>query len=233
MRLNFLTKDIYIVCGAGHLNTVWKNTKGLTSVDGLNLALSNMFDTPKDDMMFFKADDSGITVDPHPQSSVRSDDRVFYLIHKATVDCLGGSHLTIAAQNFQHALQKNIEASPITDEWIEMDDLFIFMQPLISRSTVEAICGPKFLQQFPEFVGDFWNFNRRVPKLLQGWPRCMMPKAWQARDRCIETMKIWRKLCNEDFDGNAMILRRWSYFSRMKGLSEHGVACSDLGILWG
>lgn len=193
-----------------------------------------MFNTPNEDMMFFKADDSGITHDPHPQSSRAPEDRVFYLMHKATVDCLAGSHLTIAAHNFQTALANRIESSPIANEWVEMDDLYNFVQPLISYSTVQAMCGAKFLQMFPEFIGDFWNFNNKMPKLLQGWPRWMLPKAWQARERCIAIMKKWRKLCNEEnFDGNAMIPRRWSYFSKMQGLSERGVASSDLGILWG
>ena len=75
-----------------------------------------MFDTPKQDMTFFKADKSGITHDPHPQSSTRSEDRVFYLIYTATVDYLAGLHITIAAQRFQTALKGRIEAVPVQDE---------------------------------------------------------------------------------------------------------------------
>ena len=206
----------------------------MTSTNGINIALHNMFDTPKKDMMFFKADKSGITHDPHAQSSTRPEDRVFYLMHKATVDCLAGSHITIAAQRFQTALKGRIAAVSVEEEWVEMDDLFHFLRPLISYSTIEAMCGANFLRTFPDFVDNFWSFNSRMPTLLQGWPRWMTPKAWQARDRCIRTMIQWRKVSNEDdFDGNAMILRRWSYFSKMRGLSETGVACSDLGILWG
>jgi len=234
VRLNLLRKEIYLVSGAEHLNVVWRNTKGLTSTNGINIALSNMFATPKPDMKFFEADDSGITHDPHPGSSTRPNDRVFYLMHKATVDCLAGSHITIAAQRFQAALTNRIEENPVADEWVEMDDLFTFLRPLISYSTVEAMCGANFLRTFPNFVGDFWNFNSKMPRLLQGWPRWIIPKAWQARDRCIATMKRWREMSNEEnFDGNAMIPRRWSYFSKMEELSDHGVACSDLGILWG
>lgn len=185
-------------------------------------------------MKFFEADKSGITHDPHPQSSTKPDDRVFYLMHRATVDCLAGSHVTIAAQRFESAMNRKIDALPIQDEWVEMDDLYSFLRPLTSYSTIEAMCGAKFLQAFPDFVDDFWNFNTRMPKLLQGWPRWMMPKAWRARDRCIATMKQWRKTVDkENFDGNAMMLRRWDYFSKMQGLSDDGVACSDLGILWG
>ena len=61
-----------------------------------------------------------------------------------------------------------------------------------------------------------------------------MPRAWRSRDRCIAITEEWRKTSNmEEFDGNAMILRRWQYFSKMEKLSEDGVACSDLGIFWG
>ena len=27
--------------------------------------------------------------------------------------------------------------------------------------------------------------------------------------------------------------RRWSYISKMSGMSDYGIACQDLGILWG
>ena len=234
VRLSLLRQDVYVVCGAEYLNALWKNTKDMTSTNGINIALRNMFDTPKQDMKFFKADNSGITHDPHPKSSTSPEDRIFYLMHKATVDCLAGSHLTLADQKFQAALARRIQAVPAQDEWVKMDDLFNFLRPLISCSTVEAMCGRTFLESFPDFVDTFWHFNSRMPRLLQGWPRWMMPKAWQARDRCISMMKQWRKECSwNDFDGNEMILRRWSYFAKMEGLSDHGIACSDLGILWG
>lgn len=155
-------------------------------------------------------------------------------MHKATVNCLAGSHITIATKNFQAALERRIKTVPVGTEWFEMDDLFSFLRPLISNSTFEAMCGAHFLKMFPEFVDNFRSFNRRMPKLLQGWPRWMMPKAWQACDQCISTMTQWRNMSNEEiFDGNAMIQRRWGYFSKMQGLSDHAIACSDLGILWG
>ena len=143
----------------------------MTSTNGINIALSNMFDTPKKDMHFFQADDSGITHDPHPLSSTRPENRVFYLMHKATVDCLAGTHLTAAAHGFQTALRQRIQVQPVSYQWTEMEDLFGFLKPLISYSTVEAMCGPSFLRMFPGFVGDFWNFNSTMPRLLQGGPR--------------------------------------------------------------
>ena len=98
-----------------------------------------MFNTPDKDMQFFKADNSGITHDPHPSSATRPEDRVFYLMHKATVDCLAGSHLVSSVSSFQVALEKQIRDAPIDNEWSEMPDLFTFLRPYISHSTIEAM----------------------------------------------------------------------------------------------
>lgn len=235
VRLNFLTKDVYAINGAEYLNAVWKNDKSLTSALGIRMSLVHMFATSKEDMKFYGADDSGIGHDPHPKSSVKPNNRVFLAVFKSIVDTLSGPQLTIAAQRFKDALVSQIEASPITGEWVEMDDLFAFVQPLISRSTFQTICGASFLQKFPEYYDDFWYFNRYMPNFLHRFPRWIIPKAWQARDRCIATMKKWRIECQDGTtsEAGAMIQERWKYFSKMEGLSEDGVARSDVGILWG
>ena len=124
----------------------------MSSCDGLNVALHNVFNTPGKDMPMFWRNRSGVTHDPHPQSSTRPENRVFYLIFKATVDCLTGSHLTLAAQRFQTALKRRIEYVPVQQGLVEMDDLLKFLWPLIAYPTVKAICGASFLKEFPDFV---------------------------------------------------------------------------------
>ena len=192
-----------------------------------------MFDTPKQDINFLKADNSGITHNPHPQSSTKPEDRYFYLNYKATVDFLTGSHLTVTAQRYQTALNRRIEVVPIQDKWVDLDDLFSFLRPLIFDSSIETMCGVNFLRTFPDFVDNFWKFNDRMSRLLQGWPRWMIPKTWRARDRCISLMKQWRKMSLEkQSNAHPFFLRRWSDFSKMRGFSEDGAASSDLGVLW-
>ncbi|KAL9103337.1 MAG: hypothetical protein Q9163_001603 [Psora crenata] len=134
-----------------------------------------MFNTPKKDMRFFEADDSGITHDPHPQSMTSPEDRVLYLMHKATVDCLAGSHMTVAAQKFQSAPSNRIAAVSVQSESLEMEDLYTFLRPLVSQSTIEAMCGVSFLKTFPGFADDLWHFNSTMPELLQGWNSNSMP----------------------------------------------------------
>jgi hypothetical protein len=206
------------------------------------IALFNLFDTPRKDMEFFNLDNSGLTHDAHPDSKVLPENRVFHLMHKATVDCLSGPHLVSSATNFQIALRRRIDDVPVGDGWTEMLDLYGFLEPLISHATLEAMCGASFLSINPGFVQDFWSFNQSMPRLLQGWPRWLMPATYKARDRCLESMKRFRKLSDDSagkastvtkFSGNHMMRARWEYFSKMGGMSEEGIASSDLGILWG
>ena len=206
----------------------------MSSCDGLNVALRNMFNTPRKDMAYIKKDRSGISHDPHPRSDTKPENRVFHHAFKATADYLTGPHMLITARNFQRAMQKRISMVPIQDRWTEMDDLLGFLRPLIAQSTVEAICGQTFVKRYPNFVENFYEFNGKVHAFLYGWPGFFMPKASRARERCISVLKDWRATTSEkDFDGNGMMTARWRYFSKMSGMSDYGVACQDLGILWG
>ncbi|KAL8692082.1 MAG: hypothetical protein Q9218_002811 [Villophora microphyllina] len=185
-------------------------------------------------MTYIRKDKSGSSHDPHPQSSTKPEDRVFHQAFKATADLLTGSHLNLTSQNFQAAMMKGIDDVPVQQEWVEMNDLFGFLRPLIAHATVEAVCGKAFVERFPDFVENFYDFNSKATSFLYGWPAFLMPRANRGRERCIAIMREWRKTHDElNFHGNGMVLRRWSYFSKMQGMSEYGVACQDLGILWG
>ena len=83
VRLSFFTRDVYVVSGAEYLKAVWKDTKGMSSCDGLNVALRNMFNTPRKDMTFIKQDRSGISHDPHPLRKTKPEDRVFHHAFKS------------------------------------------------------------------------------------------------------------------------------------------------------
>ena len=223
-----------MVSGAKYLGAILKDDSGLSNTSGLMVAMENMFHTPKAEMDYFMADLSGISYDPHPRSSKRPEDRYFQLTFKATADCLSGSHLTLAAQRFQNAMVRLTTAAPIQDEWIEKEDLLGFLRSLLAKCTVEAVCGKTFAEKYPNFTEDFYEYNAEIPKFLHGLPRFLISrKSWNARERCIATLQDWRKnFTEQDFDGNAMITRRWKHFSEME-LSDYAVGCQDLGILWG
>ncbi|KAI4247292.1 MAG: hypothetical protein LQ352_006198, partial [Teloschistes flavicans] len=232
--LNFGTNDVYVVSGPEYIKAVWKDTKSMSSCDGLSLALRNLFNTPRRDMVCIRSDKSGSSHDPHPQSSTRPEDRIFHHMFKATADTLTGANLNATASKFQVAMKRRIEELPIQHEWVEMDDLFGFLRPLIANATIEAVCGTAFINQYPDFAENFYGFNDKATSFLYGWPGFLMPRANRGRERCIAIMQEWRRTFDEqDFDGNPMMIHRWRYFSKMQGMSDYGVACQDVGIVWG
>lgn len=223
------------MAGAEYLNAIWKDTKKvMMSHDALNLSLSNMFALPKKDMPFFWSDRTGSSHDPHTQSPPRAaDQRVAYLMLKTSAEYLSRGNLAATAERYQIAMKNQLSDVPIQGEWVEMDDLFDFARRLVANATCESILGSTFLTQFPDFVDNFYVYNSRIRRLLQGWPRFLIPRAWQARKRCIEIMGQWRKTLNvHDFDGSPMMLKRWSIFAKWN-ISDEAIASQDLGILWG
>ena len=184
-------------------------------------------------MKYWISDNSGITIDPHPQSSVRPENRGHYTMFKAITHGLTSVNLRIAGEEFQAALQRRRDALPVHDEWVEMDDLYSFLLPLISESTYTAMFGSKFLEFFPNFPASFWTFHRTMRKLAVGWPRWIIPKASEARHQCLSALKQWRRIHKiENSKVNPLYEERWEFFSKTQGLSDDGAASSDLGILW-
>ena len=192
-----------------------------------------MFGSSKQDMKYWHSDNSGITIDPHPQSLVKPENRGHHTMYHAISRGLTSCNLRIAGENFQAALQRRIDTVPVHNEWVEMDDLYSFLLPLISESTFTAMFGSRFLEIFPDFAENFWTFHRKMRKLAVGWPRWIMPKAWEARDYCLSALKQWRGIHEkEDSKVNALYQERWEFFSKTQGLSDDGAASSDLGITW-
>ena len=237
-----LTQEIHVPTGAPYLNALFKDSsKTLMSHDALNRSLSHMFGVPGAEMPFFTSDRTGSAHEPHHDAPARDKDcRVQYLMLKTVADHLSGPGLAGTAVRFRGAMEKQIEAVDVgsgvkEEEWVEMDDLFGFVRGLVARATCETMLGSKFLAQFPDFVDCFYTYNDRIRRFLQGWPRFLIPRAWAARKRCIEIMRLWKRGVEADagsFDGSPMMVKRWEIFEKW-GISEDAIAASDLGILWG
>ena len=116
-----------------------------------------MFGSSKQDMKYWISDNSGITIDPHPQSSVRPENRGHHTMYKAIAHGLTSCNLMKAGENFKAALQRRIDAVPVHEQWVEMDDLYSFLLPLIAESTFTAMFGSKFLDIFPDFCSKLLN----------------------------------------------------------------------------
>lgn len=247
IRLRILAMEVYLLSGSDNLNSIWKNSKWLTSKAGVLIAVGNMFKTPKDALKFYESDNSGINLQPHPDSNVMPEHRIYYHTHKATVDFLSGSHLKSLASSFQVNLRKRIHNSDIGYDWVDRPDLFLFLQSEIFYAALESLCGPHMLSLNPTFVEDFWNFDKGMIHLLKGYPRWLIPGSWSLREKCLDAVKKWHAFANEYGDetmakadnaqdpiyGTKLMRARQDYFSKMSSMTADAIASADLGIIWG
>ena len=197
-------------------------------------------------MVAYHSDDSGINFRPHPGTKVKAKDRIFHLTHKVLGDLLTGTGLKPLSHRFEKNLRQQISNDEIGHEWQEFPDLYLFMRTRIFRAAVESLCGPYLLSFSPTFVDDFWEFDNSILKFLKGFPWIMMPKAFKARERCLQAVQDWHQFANrypkdgtsesgDEVDavfGSKQFRTRQNHFLEMEHMNDQAIASADLGLIW-
>ena len=192
-----------------------------------------------------RSDDSGKSPRPHPSSCVEPDNRIWFHTHDTAARFLSGPHLTNLSSNFQRCLEERIGTNVLSHQWIEQTDLYSFVYDLMFPSQIEALFGTSFLHLSPSFPADFKEFHSGLFYLLLGYPRWMVPKAWDARERCLESIKKYHaRLDEEKYEktnhgekkdficGSEFIRARERMHAKMKRLDADAIASSELGVIW-
>lgn len=238
---------IYLVSGADHFTSLFKATRCMSTKSGVLLALENMFGTPSDVIPFYAADDSGANILPLPGSKVKPEHRINYHQVRAAHKHLSGPGLTHMIEHFLGVIRRQIHDSQIGSEWVEMPDLFAYLQNSVFCAAVEAMCGSHLLSQYPKFVEDFWEFDRSVPTLFLGLPRWLTPKPYKVRERLLEAVRRWHRLAHENSDctktgaddaewepyfGSKLIRERQKYCLDLEFMNTDALAAEDLGLIF-
>lgn len=105
---------------------------------------------PKKVLDMVRRDNSGISPKPLPGSSIPENERYFFLNHKATHDVVGRSGLATLNKVFELNLSNWIQQVDIGPEWVEFEDLYIFMRDMLFQTSTDAFCGPRLLQNSPD-----------------------------------------------------------------------------------
>ena len=241
--------DIYIVTGPECVNSIWKQSQLLRNDIYRRLVVYNMFGMPRDAARFYLGDDSGIHSTSSPHSKGDPSQRVKYLTHLSMTKFLSGSGLKPFAESFAANLAEQfITNGEVTTEWNDLPDLFIFMRDELFKATVRAICGECLLALNPTFCEDFWEFDKGLLSLAKRFPRCMVPSAYAARDKCLSKVEVWHEfirthLKDESVNknpeeirkifGTEFIKSRQEMWSKMERMSPRAMASEDLGVIWG
>ena len=235
------------IAGSDNIITVFKQTRNLAPKQAIIVALYYVFGLSKKAVDFYAADDSGTAFNPHPQSKVEPHNRVFYLQHRVALTHLSGSSLNDLSRRFLECLRNRIFTSSIGSKWVDMPDLYYFLQVELFHASVEAMCGPIIFRLSPDFTQDFWEFDRCMPNLFKGYPRWMVPGSYRALDKALTSVKQWHAFAHEHYDasqitpndedwdqyfGSKLIKERLEYCKKMEPMDDDAVASEDLGLLW-
>ncbi|KAG8528042.1 uncharacterized protein KY384_006958 [Bacidia gigantensis] len=245
VALRFLTTRINFVTGSDNILTLWRS-KDLDAKVVTAFSLSWFFATPKNSMNIYETDDSGINPKPHPASiGIEVKNRYYYQNRKAIVGFFNGTGLKSMAGRFSLLLGREINNMDLGSEWIPCKDLYRFIQDLVIGPAVESMCGPVLLDQNPNFGNDLWQLDEDIYYFFKGYPKWLVPAAFQNRSKLLNGMKMWHRYARDNFDessiesddhdrfyGSPLIRARQEYLSNFNEMDDDALASQDLGLLW-
>ncbi|KAL1606179.1 hypothetical protein SLS60_003580 [Paraconiothyrium brasiliense] len=141
--------------------------------------------------------------------------------------------------------QVNLLHDRAEGECIHRDDLMQMVGDAVTVSTLDALCGPHLLRLNPDFLHDFWVFDRNLQTYLQGIPWLLAPMAYMARKRVLKAVQIWQQHARDNFDdsaigpdgddpfwGTSFFRERHDMFLEMDGFDHEAIASEDFGAIW-
>ena len=245
VQLKLLIRDIYVVSGPELIQALFKepslHTKAYRS-----LSIINILGIPRHAIDWWIQDDSGHHAQPHPESKIPAHLRIEYLHTALSLRFLTGRSLASFSLRFTTTLRDGLQSYASTNsDWRECPDLFAFMQAHLFPPAVEAMCGTKLLAINPDFVREYWAFNKNLPLLAKGYPRWLYPFAYSARDKCLQSIKKWHKTVSSALQapvidpkewvpeyGAEFIKSRHEIWSKMPFMDANAMAGEDLGMIW-
>jgi len=128
------------------------------------------------------------------------DNRFHHNNHKIHSTYMSGSSLADLGARFLANADIELKSLDIGEEWTNIEDFNVIVQKTLFRASVTAIFGPHLLRLNPRFVEDYWLWDQSIASLFKGYPRWLIPKVYEARERLIEGIEKWHRHGEEHFD---------------------------------
>lgn len=239
---------LYLVGDPDQVKKLFKPTPAISSNVGAAIAIKSIFGTPDHIVSLYSEDNSGRLPIPNPGSQVRLENRIVFLHSRTARQHLAGIKGSQLGERYLGLLSRNISADTnIQSEWLELPDLFVFIQKLVFFAATETICGSSILSLNPTLFEDFWKFYQSIPVLLKSLPRWLCPEAYRRRDRMLIAMKRWHAFASNHSDysktgpadpewdcyfGSKYVKARHQFFNEIEVMNADGIAADDLGLLF-
>lgn len=258
--------DFYVVRGPENIKALFKNSWACTSVPFVKFALGHAFGLPSRALSLYDKDRSGGARVPHPGSSIEARNRVDYRVHESMNRFLEGRGLLPFWARFADGITRQLHGlhDRLGTGAEDHADLMKFVGDEATASILNALCGPYLLSLNPSFLQDFWDFDRNLQTYLQGTsgsledaqqralltplagiPWFLAPKAYAARKRVLNAVKLWQEHARAHFDnsavgadgddpfwGSSFFRERQAMFLEMDGYDHAAIASQDFGAIW-
>ena len=247
VKLRLIVMNPVLITKAEDVVHVFAQSAAFTNKPYRNF-VSSTFGLPRKFSEFYIADDSGWRHKAHPQSCVKPENRVDYLMHNFITRFFSGTSLIAFTGRFTINMTNRLENTGFGDEWAEGIDLFKFLKTQIFHAFVEAVFGTHIFELNPDLCDDFWAFDSKVPDLAKGIPKWLSPNMYGVRDRCLQSILKWHlhlqkhgqeetTTINKKYDpvfGSELMQQRHQAFSNMSSdiVCAQAKASEDLALMW-
>ena len=178
---------------------------------------------------------------PRLQSNVPTHHRIHRIVHVQVIKHLSGGGLEPLVNRLMKNISRQLATSGITNEWLDMPDLYEFCQVKLLPASLDAMFGPYRTAINHHFITDYWKFDKCTPYLLKVFPRFLIPGSWSARQKCLESLKAYSDYVGKLYDidgkpkckgvdtsfGMEFIMQRKRAFSKMEPMNPDSIARTD------
>ncbi|PSR84021.1 cytochrome P450 [Coniella lustricola] len=246
-KVKILHEEFYVIRGSENVRALFKSSWMCTSIPFVKFALGYAFGLPSAALNLYDKDDSGGGHVPHPDSTVKARNRVDYRVYQSMLQFLEGKGFSPFWHRFADNIAKQLDAlyDSSGSSWDSQADLMELVGNEATIATVNALCGPHLLRLNPNFLHDFWAFDRNLQTYLQGLPQFLAPRAYAARRKVLDAVKKWQQYARKHFDecavgadgddpywGSSFFRERQKLFLEMDGFDHTAIASEDFGAIW-
>lgn len=154
------------------------------------------------DVAKFSQDRSGGAVQPRIGSDgvPPPEKRIWYAMHRMYDEGLLGAHPVKAfSASFQTFFGQQLASFP-AGEWADEVQIFEFLKQNMSIAATRAVLGTRMLDDNPDFVDAFWQYEKFVETLAFGLPKWLNRRGVRARNRFRAMCVKWYEVADREFD---------------------------------
>jgi hypothetical protein len=233
----------YLIHGPRNVQQIFRYSKELTFEEFALRVAHKVKRLPSEDVALVAKDISGSS--RQPLVDTRQEDRIWRKFHEIYESHLIGSGaVSSLTELFIDTMFDQLNS--ITSDGPVQCGVDEFMKYHMFQASTITLAGRGVFNANPQFGRDFWEYDEDFMSLLYGMPKMFCSKGWNARDKCLETVRSYLEtawegidwsVCEEadlDWEPNfgSKLVREREVAMEKYGISLDGRASFQMGLIW-